>query len=388
MNGLLAILVILFAFAAGDLVSYKTKATFSMLFTTAVIFLLAFWGGLPATIFTDSGMLTIGMLTMSLLLTNMGTLISLKELGKQWRTVLIALSAVIGIGVFVYVIGSPIFGKQMAAAAAPPISGGVVAALIVSDVAKAKALDSLAVFATLLLVTQTFFGTPVASYCLKKEARIVLNNRHNIEPSAEETAVTEQPKKKLIPELKKELQTNSLLLAKVALVAFLATKVSELTNGAVNALIVCLVFGVIAREIGFLEKDPMTMANSHGFIMIALLTVIFNNLSAATPEMLMSLIGPIVGCLALGVIGLSIFSAVAGKFLGMDIYMSIAIGSSALFGFPGTFIIPNEVATVIAKNEEEKKIILDAILPKMIISGFVTVSIASVVLAGVMSNLI
>lgn len=389
MNGLVAILVVFVAFAVGDFVSYKTKATFSMLFTTAIIFLVAFWLGLPATVFSDSGLLTVGMLTMSLLLVNMGTLISLNELAKQWKTVLVAISAVVGIGVFVYMVGGIIFGKQMAAAAAPPISGGVVAALIVSEVAKAKALESVAVFATLLLVTQTFFGTPVASYCLKKEARIVLDrNSVNAASGKKEVSVEESKKKKLIPELKKELRTNSLLLAKLALVAFLATKVSALTNGTVNALIVCLVFGVIASEIGFLEKDPMTMANSQGFVMIALLTVIFNNLSSATPQMLMSLIGPILGCLLLGVIGFSIFSGVVGKILGMDMYMSIAIGASALFGFPGTFIIPNEVASVVGKNEEEKNIILEEILPKMIIAGFVTVSIASVGLAGVMSKLI
>ncbi len=388
MNGLLAILVILAVFSAGDLVSYKTKATFSMLFISAVIFLVAFWLGLPATIFADSGLLTIGMLTMPMLLINMGTLISFRELIQQWKTVLISIAAVVGIGIFVYLVGGAIFGKQMAAAAAPPISGGVVAALIVSEAAKAKALDSIAVFATLLLVTQTFFGTPVASFCLKREARNVLNNRSIERIEEKEAAITEDSKKKLIPELKKELRTNSILLLKVAFVAFLASKAAELTNGTVNVLIVCLVFGVIAREIGFLEKDPMTMANSQGFVMIALLAVIFGNLSSATPEMLMSLIVPIVGCLVLGVIGLSIFAAIAGKILGIDMYMSIAIGSSALFGFPGTFIIPNEVAAVVAKNEEEKKIILEAILPKMIIAGFVTVSIASVVLAGVMTKFI
>lgn len=388
MNGLLAILVILTVFAAGDLVSYKTKATFSMLFISAVIFLVAFWLGLPATIFADSGLLTIGMITMPMLLINMGTLISFKELTQQWKTVLISIAAVVGIGIFVYLVGGAIFGKQMAAAAAPPISGGVVAALIVSETAKAKALDSIAVFATMLLVTQTFFGTPVASFCLKKEARNVLNNRSIYRVDLKEVALTEKPKKKLIPELKTELRTNSILLLKVAFVAFLASKAAELTNGTVNVLIVCLVFGVIAREIGFLEKDPMTMANSQGFVMIALLAVIFGNLSSATPEMLLSLIVPIAGCLVLGVIGLSIFAAIAGKILGIDIYMSIAIGSSALFGFPGTFIIPNEVAAVVAKNDEEKEIILEAILPKMIIAGFVTVSIASVVLAGVMVKFI
>lgn len=172
MNGLAAIVVILIAFAIGDYVSFRTSATFSMLFTTAVIFLVSFWMGLPPTVFNDSGLLTVGVLTMPLLLTNMGTMISLKELAKQWKTVLIALAAVIGIGVLIYLVGGPIFGKEMAAAAAPPISGGVVAALIVSEAAKAKGLESIAVFATLLLVTQTFFGTPVAFFALKKKLNV------------------------------------------------------------------------------------------------------------------------------------------------------------------------------------------------------------------------
>ena len=389
MNGLTAIVVILIAFAIGDYVSFRTSATFSMLFTTAVIFLVSFWMGLPPTVFNDSGLLTVGVLTMPLLLTNMGTMISLKELAKQWKTVLIALAAVIGIGVLIYLVGGPIFGKEMAAAAAPPISGGVVAALIVSEAAKAKGLESIAVFATLLLVTQTFFGTPVASFCLKKEARrvLALSKTSDAEDEAEEI-VTEEPKKRIFPITRKELQTSSILLLKIAIVSFLAVKVSELTNGVVNSLIVCLVFGVIAREIGFLEKDSMTTANSQGFVMICLLTVIFANLSSATPEMLLSLIIPIIGCLVLGVIGFSIFSSIAGKLLGIDKFMAIAIGSTALFGFPGTFIISNEVANAVGKNDEERKIILDAILPKMLIAGFVTVSIASVVLAGVMSKLI
>ncbi len=389
MNGLIAILVILAAFAMGDYISFKTKATFSMLFTTAVIFMVAFWMGLPPSIFNDSGLYMVGLLTMPLLLTNMGSMISLKELAKQWKTVIIALAAVVGIGLLVYFVGGPIFGKEMAAAAAPPIAGGVVAALIVSEAAMAKGLESVAVFATLLLVTQTFFGTPVASFCLKKEARRVLALNQNTEAThiAEETVIDE-PKKRIFPPIRKELQVSSILLLKITVISFLAVKVSELTNGAVNSLIVCLIFGVIAREIGFLEKDEMTLANSQGFIMICLLTVIFANLSSATPEMLLSLIIPIIGCLVLGVIGFSIFSSIAGRFLGMDKFMSIAIGSTALFGFPGTFIISNEVANAVGKTDEERKIILDAILPKMLIAGFVTVSIASVVLAGFMAKLI
>lgn len=388
MDGLTAIMVVLLVLTVGDLVSYKTNATLSTLFVAAIIFMVGFWVGVPPTLFQDSGLLAMGSLVLPILLVNMGSMISMKELLKQWKTVLIALAAVVGIGVIVFFVGTPLFGKSMAAAAAPPISGGVVAALIMSEAALAKGLEEVAVFVTLLLVTQTFFGTPVASFCLKKEANRVLAMNENLSKNGAGEIVDKVEKKRIIPPLKKEMQTNNMLMVKLAVVAFLAVKVSDLTNGAVNSLIVCLIFGIIAREIGFVDEDSLTTANSQGFIMLCVMAVIFGNLSTATPQMLKSLIVPLIGCLLLGVVGFTVFSTIAGKLLGEDKYMAIAIGATALFGFPGTYILSNEVATATAKNEEEKKLILDAILPKMLIAGFVTVSIASVILAGFMANLI
>ncbi len=47
---------------------------------------------------------------------------------------------------FLFLVGSPIIGKEYAIAAAPPISGGVVAAIIMGEAAKAKGLESIALF--------------------------------------------------------------------------------------------------------------------------------------------------------------------------------------------------------------------------------------------------
>lgn len=77
-----------------------------------------------------------------------------------------------------------------------------------------------------------------------------------------------------------------------------------------------------------------------------------------------------------------------GKILKVSPWMSFAIGITALFGFPGTYVVSNEVASALATNEEEKKVILGQILPKMLVAGFITVSIGSVVLAGFLSNLL
>lgn len=393
MDSLLALVIVLVAFAVGDFVSYKTKSIVSMMFVASVIFLIGFWMGIPETLFADAQLTGFGALMIGLLITHMGTLLSIEDLKKQWKTVLIALAAVVGIGIFLFVVGTPIIGKEYAVASAPPIAGGVVAAIIMGEGATAKGLDAIAVFVTLLVVVQGFFGYPVASFMLNREAKKLLKTFHenNGKASGVETEVAVEPKKerkKLIPPLSKDLQTTYILLAKLAIVAFVSFRLAALTNDVIHKYVMCLFVGVAAREIGFLEEAVMTKANSFGLAMVALMAVIFGNLAKATPEMLASILFPLIASLVLGVIGISIFSAIAGKLLGYSLEMSIAIGASALFGFPGTFIISNEVANANGKTEEERGAILHEIMPKMLVAGFVTVTIASVVLAGFMVKLI
>ena len=54
---------------------------------------------------------------------------------------------------------------------APILSGGVVATLTMQDMANKANLPDLAVFATLVMCAQGFVGYPVASLCLKSEAK-------------------------------------------------------------------------------------------------------------------------------------------------------------------------------------------------------------------------
>ena len=63
--------------------------------------------------------------------------------------------------------------------------------------------------------------------------------------------------------------------------------------------------------------------------------------------------------------------------------MSIAIGSTCNYGFPGTYVISKEVAKAAGDSVDEQEKILNAILPKMLVAGFITVSIASVLLASI-----
>lgn len=96
----------------------------------------------------------------------------------------------------------------------------------------------------------------------------------------------------------------------------------------------------------------------------------------------------LVACLASWLSGLpccAIVSILVGKIFHESWYLCCAMNITALFGFPGTVIVPTEVTKAVAETENEKKLIQGSIMPKMIISGMVSVSVVSVVVAGIMS---
>jgi len=68
--------------------------------------------------------------------------------------------------------------------------------------------------------------------------------------------------------------------------------------------------------------------------------------------------------------------------------MSFACALTALFGFPADYIITHEVCGSVASTDEEKNYLLDILLPRMLVGGFATVSVASVIIASVFINLL
>ncbi len=387
MNAILAAAIIFVVFAVGDMVSAKTKAIVSMLLVASVVFLAGFWAGIfPTTMFVDSTLLSMAGLLVTMLLVHLGTTIKLRDFGAQWRTVIISALACIAISAAVYFLGQLIIDRGFAPVGAPILSGGVVATLQMQEMAQDADLPELAVFATLVMCAQGFVGYPVASLCLKSEAK-------RLKRSIDAGSVTLTPvsaaqtsaKKKLIPALPAKYNTPNVVLAKVILVALLSVWVSSLFHDAVNKLVWCLIFGVLCKELGFLDEDALGKANATGIVMPIITLSIFTNLASATPEMVGSMVVPLLVCVVIGTVAFSVVSILVGKIFGYSWQMSMAIGSSCLFGFPGTVIISNEVSESTGTTAEEKAAINAQIMPKMLVAGMVTVSITSVLVAGVMS---
>ncbi len=379
-----AILVVLVFFSLGDLIASKTKAMMSMRFISSALILAAFWMGMPADLFKQTGLMNLAMTFIPVLMVHMGTMIDGRAMLAQYKTVIIALLTMCAASGAVLLIGSPLIGMNYALTATGPISGGNVAMLIMSAAAQEKGLNDILVFVTMLLILQSFVGVPIASFCLRREARrlkVEFANGAQALAAAEKTE-----RKKLVPPLPKKLRTPFILLCKTFLVAALAVAAAKLTGNKIHPFVMALVFGVVAYELGFLEGRILEVAASSGLSIFIMLLPTYVNLSKATPQMVLSLLFPIVVSFAAAVVGLIVSSLVISKVAHTSFDLTLAIGSCCLIGFPGTFIVSDEVARTYGDTEEEHKFIESRIMPQMLVSGFTTVTIASVFLAGFLVN--
>lgn len=110
MAQMLALTILIFVLFIGEAVSTRTKAWIPSIFVSGVLFLLGYWTFFPPEIVAIAGIPpAVAVMLIYLLITNMGTLLSLEELKNQWRTILIAISGILGIIAALFSIGILLF---------------------------------------------------------------------------------------------------------------------------------------------------------------------------------------------------------------------------------------------------------------------------------------
>ncbi|MBY0098399.1 hypothetical protein [Mesobacillus maritimus] len=393
MSQMLALVILTLILFIGDLVAVRTKAWVPSIFVCAVLFLVGYWTFFPKDIVSLAGVPpVVATMMMYLLITNMGTLLSLKELKNQWKTIVIALSGILGIIAILLTVGTLVFGFETMIVAVPPLVGGVVSSLIMSEAANAAGLTTLSVLAIVIYVMQGFAGYPITSIVLKKEGKRLLTLYRNgqLEKIEDKQSVKEEVAATVEAgssrwKMPEKYNTEFFKFFKLALVSYLAYLVSTALAPVVSIspFILCLLFGVIASSVGFLERQILQKANGFGFALLALMLFIFDGLNKATPSMMVEILYPLFGSIVIGIIGMYIFSFIAGKFLKVSKNMAFAVSLTALYGFPADYIITNEVIKSLTDDEKERDVLTSHMLPPMLVGGFITVTIVSVVLAGI-----
>lgn len=398
MNAVLAFVVVMLVWTVSDWVAKKTKSLLSSLFVASIIFLIGFMTGVfPEDLLQASSLLGLAGVVVGFIIVHLGTMISLDDFKKQWKTLLIGIATVVGIGVLLLA-AAAIFGggprsvneygdlistgRDYAIAGIGALSGGTISVLIVQEAALGVGLTTVAAFPVLIAALQGLFGFPLTSLLLRREASRLKDEFRAGRIEAPVVAEVGAASEGLLPSF---LRTTPGTLFSVGVVVLVSIGINNLTNGALNTFVVALILGIVLRTTGVFKPSALTGIDSFGLMMLAIMIMVFGPLATLKPADLANLAGPLAIAFVFGLIGIAVFSLVVGKLLGYSIPMSIAIGLTSLYGFPGTMILSQEAAKAAGETPEEVAAIEGEILPKMIVAGFSTVTITSVVVTSIIA---
>lgn len=388
------LMIVLMCFAIGDFLGVYTKARLSSVFVAFMIFLVGFLTKIfPEDIINQAALSQIGRWASVFIVVNMGTGINVAQMKKEWKIVVMSVIAM-AVAFIACIAIIPLIGKEAAIVSIPIVNGGINATLIMTEAAQEKGLMAAAALGAFIYAIQKFVGTIPASFFGRREAEmLVAEYRENKAKGIDLLAIMDQggsdnkaTGKKTFFEINKKYYTNYMCLGITGVVSFLSYTIAEYTPY-LNYAIWALVIGCLCNQAGIVPPRILNHGKAIGIVMMASFARIIPSLSEINWGDLSSL----------GFQTFMVFGAVL-LFTFIFIYLlptwkivgsrNLAIGCamSQLLGFPATQLIVDEVALAMSETEDEKNYVATKLTPAFVVSGFVSVTSLSIVVAGVLVN--
>lgn len=399
-NAFLAVAIVAIAYVIGEWVSTISHAWIPSVLVTAILFLIGYWTIFPKTIAEDSGLIDFaGTVGVMMFVTHIGTVISLKQLMEQWKTIVVCLVGLVGMVVLCWFICPLFMDKSLVIAGLPPLTGGIIAALTMQEAAMKAGLTTAAVFAIAMYSVQGLAGYPITAVCLHIEGKKLLkewrSGNVNLTPQEIEkmktiglTAIADDSDvKKPIPPIPDKWNSPVLIIAKVALSVWVSSLLGQVIPQ-VPTIVWCLIVAVVLTRLGFLDTSALSRGNTYTIFMFSAMLSVFAGLKDCTPEMLKSIIGLMLIMIVIGVVGMAVAAFVVSKILHIDFPLALANGLTALYGFPCDAIITESTCNSLTEDPDERGYLMSKMFPSMVVGGFVTVTITSVIFAGYFAQLL
>ncbi|WP_246021060.1 hypothetical protein [Arthrobacter echini] len=355
----------------------------SLLVAMLSIFLFAQLGLVPETVIEDSLLPQIYAVLVIPLLFHMGSLIPLRTMLKQWRSVLIALSGMLTAVLALAAIVIPLFSFQHFVAGAGPLSGGIVATGLTTDgLTAAGVASAIVVLPALVLMMQSLPAMPLTNFLLRRYAMNLRDSGELANLAARAENEEQSSRKKLITFPASLAENNLFMLFCVLVGGSIATLLAVPTR--VPASILGLVLGIASTAIGLTPERAMERSNSFGIAMAGVVAIVMAPLVTASMSDVIAALLPMVIILVVGGFGITAGGFIATKLLRWKPQLGMSVALTAMYGFPADYLLTNEVARSVGRDEMERDQLKDAMLPAMLVGGFTSVSAGSVVIASVL----
>lgn len=383
------LMIIVGLFALGDLVGHFTKGRLSGMMVVMLLFLVAFLvGWIPKDIIDQAGLTQLAGAATAMVLFNMGSTLNIRQLVREWRTVLMAALCMVASCIAILCV-SPIIGFDTALVGMPVINGAAMATSLMSQAALDRGLETAAALCAVIYSVQKFVGAPIASAMgLRYANKLVADFRkdpaaHMAELAAKQKGTSSD--KPMFYETHKDLFTSNVLLAIVCIGAWVARVLGSLTP--VNYSIWALLLGSVSGLGGYIPPKPLQRSNSYGLMMIAVFGSIIPSLGKVSLSDLgtmafQTIVLFVAACIGIFVVG---WVLPCWKLVG-DRDLAVGIGVEQFLGFPSNVVICREVSEAVGETEDEKTYIEETLSVPYVVGGITVVTILSVTLAGIVIN--
>lgn len=374
-------------FAIGDILGVATKAKLSSVFVALMGFLILFMTGvIPHDLIAKAQLDKVATLASPILVFHMGSMVNVKQLFEEWKTVLMAFIGMVVTCVAVFLL-IPIVGKEVAIVSIPVLNGGIVATNIMVNGALEKGFVTAAAFGTFAYAIQKFVGTPPASYFGLKEAKILIADYRDKKAQGIDMTAgkpkTEQTKEVKVEWYKKydKYFTLYVCFAVTAIFCYIASILASFTG--IGTTIWSLILAATLTYFGVIPPRILDRGKMSGFFSMLTFAQIIPSLAKIKFEDLLTMGYYLLVIFGATMIGLYIFTQILPlwKLVGSK-NLAMGIVVAQLLGFPATYLICNEIATAVAEDEAEHEFIMSKLTPAYVVAGLASVTTLSVIVAG------
>lgn len=380
--------IVMLVYGVGDILGVVTKAKISSVFVVMLTFLVLFMTGVfPPDIIDQAGLTSMASMSAALLIFHMGTTINLKQLINEWRTVVTAILSMLVAAAAVFLL-VPIIGWDNAIVAIPVLNGGIISTQIMSEAATNAGLAVPAALAAILYAVKKFAGSYPASRLGVKEANDVLEKyRENPDdPMFANMSNESENGKKGFADRHEKYFTDFVCIMVTTFFGWVAVALGTLIPQ-VNMSIWALILGAVLGYYNIVPARILDKGKSTGLISMLTYAVIIPSLAKINFQDLKSLAFQVILILVVSIVVLIVvFGVLPGyKIIGSK-PLAAGVSLTQYLGFPATFLISNEVAKAVTDDPKEQAVVLNRIMPSYVVGGMTTVTVFSIVIAGIFVN--
>lgn len=303
-------------------------------------------GWLPRDLLLASNMVAVGTIAFNVLVIHSGTMVDLALVRMKRKEALTAVGSALVMTAVLMLVLPPLIGRDLALLAPGAVVGGGASCAIGSRWVSGIRPD-ISFFPWMIFMFQGLFSVPVVTWALKKEgARLVdeLSAQPAAPPGGRPGPVA--PAFGPVARIPQVYKTPAYYLGLIMAAAVLnyALQGTVLAGMNINLNITALLLGILAGNLGLIDRAPLFKCDSYGLLILSLMGLMANNLANTPLDTLLSLTAPVLIALAAGTAVLTACGVGFARLLGMSPYEGIILAMNSVMGFPVNQMLVSQAA--------------------------------------------